>query len=162
EKTHSSSGRVPSEQGYRYYVDYVIAPSLKEKELNIMQDIIQDNLIELEQVVQLSAEVLSQLTNYTALILGPSEMNASLKQVQLISVTPHTAFAILVARTGHVEHKSFSIPPGIAIGALEKIVNILNDRLVGVPIVKLPHTLQTEVYELMRKHIDNSELMFDF
>ncbi len=86
EKTHSSSGRIPSEKGYRYYVDHVISPTLKEKELNIMKNIIKDNIIELEQVVQLSAEVLSQLTNYTALIFGPSEMDATLKQIQMIAL----------------------------------------------------------------------------
>src|SRR5699024_825785 len=59
-KTHSSSGRVPSETGYRYYVDHVISPSLKEKELPLMEDIIQGNMLAMEQLVQLSAEVLSE------------------------------------------------------------------------------------------------------
>lgn len=162
EKTHSSSGRIPSEKGYRYYVDHVISPTLKEKELNIMKNIIKDNIIELEEVVQLSVEVLSQLTNYTALILGPSEMDATLKQIQMISLTPHTAVAILVTSTGHVEHKSFNVPITIDVSDLEKIVNILNDRLVGVPIVDLPNTLQTEVYHLMKKHIKNYEIMYEY
>lgn len=162
EKTHSSSGRIPSEKGYRYYVDHVISPSLKVKELNIMKNVMQDNIIELEQVVQLSAEVLSQLTNYTALILGPSEIDATLKQIQMITLNQHTAVAILVTSTGHVEHKSFSIPASIEISDLEKMVNILNDRLVGVPIVQLPYTLQTEVYDLMKKHIKNYELMYEY
>lgn len=162
EKTHSSSGRIPSEKGYRYYVDHVISPSLKEKELNIMKNIIKDNIIELEEVVQLSVEVLSQLTNYTALILGPSQIDATLKQIQMISLTPHTAVAILVTSTGHVEHKSFNVPISINVSDLEKIVNILNDRLVGVPIVELPKTLQTEVYDLMKKHINNYEIMYEY
>src|SRR5699024_11279524 len=63
EKTHSSSGRVPSEKGYRYYVDHVIAPSIKEKEVNIVRKLLQDDIYQLEQVVQKSAEVLSDLTN---------------------------------------------------------------------------------------------------
>src|SRR5690625_4610191 len=44
EKTHSSSGRIPSEKGYRYYVDHVISPTLKEKEINIMEHILKDNI----------------------------------------------------------------------------------------------------------------------
>src|SRR5699024_788163 len=71
EKTHSSSGRVPSEKGYRYYVDRVISPTVKARELHLIKHIIQGNLLELEQVVQLSADLFSQLTNYTAIILGP-------------------------------------------------------------------------------------------
>src|SRR5699024_3566787 len=104
-KTHSSSGRVPSEKGYRYYVDHVISPSLKEKELHLMEDIIQGNMLEMEQLVQLSAEVLSELTNYTAVILGPNDMNATLKQIQIVRVSAQSAVAILVTNTGHVEHR---------------------------------------------------------
>ena len=162
EKTHSSSGRIPSEKGYRYYVDHVIAPSIKEKELNIIRNIIKDNIVELEHIVQLSAEVLSQLTNYTAIILGPNVIEATLKQLQIITLTPQTAVAILVTNTGHVEHKSFSIPYGIEVSDLEKMVNILNDRLIDVPIMQLPYTLQTEVYDLMKKHIKEYELMYEY
>ncbi len=162
EKTHSSSGRVPSEKGYRYYVDHVISPTIKEKEISIIKNIIQDNIIEFEHIVQLSAEVLSQLTNYTAIILGPNEVDATLKQIQIITLTKQTAVAILVTSTGHVEHKSISIPTGVDVSDFEKMVNILNDRLIGIPIVNLAHTLQTEVYELMKMHIKEYELMYEY
>lgn len=162
EKTHSSSGRIPSEKGYRYYVDHVISPTLKAKELHLIKHMIQDNMVELEQLVQLSAEVLSQLTNYTAIILGPNEMNATLKQIQIIALTKQTAVAILVTNTGHVEHKSFTLPPGIQQAEIEKMVNILNDKLIGVPIISLQQKLQVEVYDLMRKHIKDHEEMFDY
>src|SRR5699024_6703270 len=46
EKTHSSSGRIPSEKGYRYYVDHVIVPSLNQSNLNIMRNIIKDEFYE--------------------------------------------------------------------------------------------------------------------
>ncbi|MEI3606862.1 heat-inducible transcriptional repressor HrcA [Pseudogracilibacillus sp. SE30717A] len=162
EKTHSSSGRIPSEKGYRYYVDHVISPTIKEREINIIKNIIQDNIIEFEHIVQLSAEVLSQLTNYTTIILGPNEVDATLKQIQLITLSSQTAVAILVTSTGHVEHKSIPIPKGIDVSDFEKMVNILNDRLVGVPIVNLAHTLKTEVYELMKKHIKEYKLMYEY
>lgn len=162
EKTHSSSGRIPSEKGYRYYVDHVIAPTLKAREHDLIKHMIRDNMIEMEQIVQLSAEVLSQLTNYTAIILGPNEVNATLKHIQIITLSKQTAVAILVTSTGHVEHKSFSIPPSMYIADLEKMVNILNERLVGVPIVQLQQTLQTEVLAVMRKHIRNYEEVYDY
>lgn len=162
EKTHTSSGRIPSEKGYRYYVDHFISPTLKQKNLSIISHIIEDNIYELEQIVQLSTEMLSQLTNYTAIILGPDVTEATLKQVQILPVTEDTAVAILVTSTGHVEHKSFTIPKGILGSDLEKIVNILNDRLVGVPIMNLTYALETEVYELMKKHIKDYEHMFEY
>src|SRR5690625_666726 len=50
EKTHSSSGRVPSEKGYRYYVDHVIAPTIREIEIDIIKEAISDNIFEFEQI----------------------------------------------------------------------------------------------------------------
>ena len=162
EKTHSSSGRVPSEKGYRYYVDRVISPTLKAKELHLIKNMIQGNLLELEQIVQLSADLLSQLTNYTTIILEPNELGAKLKQIQLITLSEQTAVAILVTDTGHVEHKSFTISETISLSDIEKMVNILNDRLVGVPITKLEEKLRTEVYALLKAHVKDHEIMYDY
>src|SRR5699024_10724971 len=65
EKTHSSSGRIPSEKGYRYYVDHVIQPSIiQHQQVDVIKHLLQDGIVEFEQIVQLSAEVLSELTNY--------------------------------------------------------------------------------------------------
>lgn len=162
EKTHTSSGRVPSEKGYRYYVDHIISPTIKEIEVGIIKDIMQDDLFGYEQIVQMSADVLSQLTNYTTLILGGNVENTTLKQIQIITLNPQTAVAILVTNSGHVEHKSFSIPLGVEVADLEKMVNILNDRLTGVPIAQLPHKLETEVYGLLKKHVNHHEKMYDY
>lgn len=159
EKTHSSSGRVPSEKGYRYYVDHVISPTIKEIEGDIIKNLMQDELLEYEQIVQMSADVLSQLTNYTTIILGTNVENTRLKQIQIVTLSAQAAVAILVTDSGHVEHKGFTIPPGINAADIEKMVNILNDRLVGVPITQLTYKLKTEVHALLRKHIQNYESM---
>src|SRR5699024_1108519 len=71
EKMHSSSGRIPSEKGYRYYVDHLIKPMSNQKYQGIVSKLIQDGFYEFEQIVQMSAEVLSELTSYTSIILGP-------------------------------------------------------------------------------------------
>ncbi|PAV29013.1 heat-inducible transcriptional repressor HrcA [Virgibacillus profundi] len=162
EKTHSSSGRIPSEKGYRYYVDHLIAPITLKKDVNIIKNIIQDGFFEFEQVVQMSAEVLSKLTNYTSIILGPELYETKLKQIQLITLSDHTAVAILVTNTGHVEHRSFSIPPDIKPSDLEKMVNILNERLNGVPIVRLPEMFRTEIAALMKRYINDFEKSYDY
>ncbi|SFD55641.1 heat-inducible transcription repressor HrcA [Lentibacillus persicus] len=162
EKTHSSSGRIPSEKGYRYYVDHLVTPEDVESNVRIIRSIMQEGLFEFEQIVQSSAEILSEITNYTSIILGPEVFETKLKQLQIISLTPHTAVAILVTNTGHVEHRSFSVPEEINPSDLEKMVNILNDRLYGVPIYKLHEKLNTEVVSLMDKYVTDSEMSYDY
>ncbi len=162
EKTHSSSGRVPSEKGYRYYVDHVIGPSIKEREVDLLNHLIKEDIYEYEQIVQTSADVLSELTNYTTIVLGPEVMNAKLKQIQFITLTNAQAVAILITDTGHVEHKSLAIPPSLEANELEKIVNILNEKLSGVPIIQLEAMLEKEIYYLLKQHIKEHETMYHY
>lgn len=153
EKTHSSSGRVPSEQGYRYYVDHLIAPLSKPNDVDVIKHIIEDGFFEFEQIVQMSAEILSNLTNYTSIILGPEVFETKLKQIQIVTLSKHTAVAILITNTGHVEHRTFSIPPPLNVSDMEKMANILNERLHDVPFVQLPKMLNNELLSLMKKYI---------
>ncbi|API90585.1 MULTISPECIES: heat-inducible transcriptional repressor HrcA [Virgibacillus] len=155
EKTHSSSGRIPSEKGYRYYVDHLISPSILQQEGNVIKHMIQDGFFEFEQIVQMSAEVLSELTNYTSIILGPEIFETKLKQIQIIPLSASTAVAILVTNTGHVEHRSFSIPEEINSSDLEKMVNILNDQLHGVPILQLAEKFNAEIDAMMQKYVSD-------
>lgn len=161
EKTHTSSGRVPSEKGYRYYVDHLVLPS-KTREVNIIKNIIEEGIIEFEQIIQISAEVLSDLTNYTSIILGPEIYETKLKQVQIVKLSSKTAVAILITNTGHVEHRSFTVPSDMKVSDLEKLVNILNDRLIDVPIIHLPEVLSTEIASLVKRYIRNFDRTYDY
>lgn len=163
EKTHSSSGRVPSEKGYRFYVDHLMSPfDLPKDEKSFIQQAFANQLLEFEKVVQQSARVLSDLTNYTSIILGPEVYETKLKQLQIISLSDNTAVAILVTNTGHVEHRSFTIPVRIEPHDLEKMVNILNERLQGVPIIHLNRKLKTEIAALLRKHTSESDKAYEY
>lgn len=162
EKTHTSSGRIPSELGYRYYVDNVIASSGNKSQVHLIRDLIDGEFLGFEDVVQKSAELLSELTSYTSIILGPEIFQAKLKQLQFVTLSPHTAVAILITNTGHVEHRSFAIPEEIDASDLEKMVNILNERLQGVSIYHLPELLQTEIFNIMQKYLNEADKSYKY
>lgn len=163
EKTHSSSGRIPSEKGYRFYVDHLLNPlRLSEQEVSTIQDAFTDKMLEFEQVVQKSAGILSELTNYTSIILGPEVFETKLKQLQIVPLNDQSAIAILVTNTGHVEHRAFNVPTEVSASDLEKMVNILNARLRGVPLVQLHEMLYREIGDLLRAHTDQYEQAFAY
>ncbi|WP_163537799.1 heat-inducible transcriptional repressor HrcA [Gracilibacillus sp. YIM 98692] len=163
EKTHTSSGRIPSEKGYRFYVDHLLSPSrLSRQEMTVIADTFQREMIEFEKVVQKSARVLSDLTNYTSIILGPRVFETTLKQIQIISLSDQAAVAILVTSTGHVENRYFNVPASMNASDLEKLVNILNERLTGVPIIQLQEKLYGEVAELLLKHSSDFEATYNY
>ncbi|MEH6941193.1 heat-inducible transcriptional repressor HrcA [Bacillus sp. JJ722] len=158
EKTHTSSGRVPSEKGYRYYVDHLLSPPLvRNEEMQKLKSVFVDKIYELEKVVQKSAQILSEITNYTAIVLGPKVRENKLKKISLVPIDRGTAVALIVTDTGHVENKLIQIPTSIDGSQIEKIVNILNDQLVGVPLIELSARIQNEVAALFKRHISNYE-----
>jgi len=160
EKTHTSSGRVPSEKGYRYYVDHLLSPQdLNQQDISIIRSIFAEKIFEFETIIQRSAKILSELTNYTSIVLGPAVSINKLKKIQIIPLTKETAVAIFVTDTGHVENRMFSLPASVDASDLEKTVNILNDRLAGVSLENLNDKIYKEVAMLLRQHIHNYDLM---
>lgn len=160
EKTHTSSGRIPSEKGYRYYVDHLIAPqSLMKSDIVTIKSIFAERIYELEKIVQKSAKILSELTNYTSIVLGPAVNINKLKKIQIVPLNVDTAIAIIVTDTGHVENRMFHFPPTMDASELEKIVNILNERLADVPLLDLNDKIFKEVAALLHRHINEYDFM---
>ncbi|CEG27921.1 heat-inducible transcriptional repressor HrcA [Bacillus sp. B-jedd] len=160
EKTHTSSGRIPSEKGYRYYVDHLLAPEkIDAKELAKIKSIFAERIFEFEKIIQRSAMILSEMTSYTSIMLGPAVEENRLRKIQIVPLNKETAIAIIVTDTGHVENKTIQLPVSMDAGDLEKMVNILNERLSGIPLLDLRDKLYKEVAVLLRQHISNYDIM---
>ncbi|MCA0986103.1 heat-inducible transcriptional repressor HrcA [Guptibacillus algicola] len=156
EKTHSSSGRVPSEKGYRFYVDNLLSPPvLSNNDVKDIHSLFAEKMVEVEKVIQQSAKILSELTQYTSIILGPEVFETKLRQVQIIPLSKETAVVILVADSGHVENQTITIPPSVSMSDIEKVVNIMNERLKDIPLVSLKSTMMQEMATVLKKHIEN-------
>ncbi|MDB5052235.1 MAG: HrcA family transcriptional regulator [Bacilli bacterium] len=158
EQPHTSAGRIPSNKGYRYYVDHLVQyGALSTHELGVMKGFFAEKINEVEQAVQQVATILSGLTNYTSIVLGPEVFNTTLKHLQIVPLDERTAVAIIVTSTGHVENKTFTLPEGIPMAEVEKITAILNAKLVNVPIVQLRSKLYNEIGSELSKYVDRYE-----
>lgn len=158
EKPHSSSGRVPSEKGYRFYVDHLLVPVLFSKqEIDNIQSVFTKKIVELEDLAQTTAKILSDFTNYTSIVLGPEIFETTLKHIQIISLSKVTAVAIMVTNTGHVESRTISVPAGVTQSDIEKFVNILNERLSGSSLVDLKRKLSQEIMAVLKENIERYE-----
>lgn len=156
EKTHSSSGRVPSEKGYRFYVDHLLAPQhLPSEDIIQIKDLFAQRVFEVEKLAQQSAQILSEITNYTAIVLGPKVSANKLRNVQILPLGHQTAVAIIVTDTGHVQSKTITVPESVDLQDLEKMVNILNDKLSGVPVSELHNKIFKEIVMVLRQYVHN-------
>lgn len=158
EQPHTSAGRVPSTKGYRYYVDHLIQlKEMNEDDLGFVRSFVTEKMSQMEQVIQQAATVLSSLTNYTSILLGPELFNTSLKHFGLVPLNATSAVAIIVTNTGHVENRTITIPPELNMDDMQKVVNILNTKLVGVPLIRLKAKLYSEVGQELERHVGHYE-----
>lgn len=137
EKTHSSSGRVPSSQGYRYYCDNLRDGSVDEQLKYSLQNVLTEKIQSIEEVLKSSCEILSQMTSLVSVVMGPDEKEEKLASVQLIPISNNTITAVFVTDKGYVENKTFIAEQGVDSGEVVKCMALLNDRLKGTPVCQL-------------------------
>lgn len=156
-KTHSSSGRAPSLAGYRYYVDHLVAPSeISPQQTTAIQKAFWRPFKEIDEIVEASAKILSQLTSYTSFSLGPELNERKLTGFRIIPLNEHQIIAVIVTDHGNVESQIFNVPTGISPQDLEKVVKIINDRLVGEPLLTVYHKLRTEIPLILQRYFQTS------
>ncbi|MGC5328461.1 heat-inducible transcriptional repressor HrcA [Brevibacillus sp. SYSU BS000544] len=160
EQPHTSAGRVPSTKGYRFYVDNLIQPKdVNQIEVANLKSIFADRIFHFEQTIEHTASILSQMTNYTSIALGPEIFEHRLKHIQIVPLSESQAVAIIVTHTGRVENKVFNLPAEISSSEMEKLVNILNSKLQDAPLWQLRQRLYDEVAQEMRRHVEQYEEM---
>ena len=143
EKTHVSSGRVPSSKGYQYYLEKLdnssMMTTIDMEFQREFQRILNNKSKSVEDVLSQSCEILSEMTKMATVVLGPRANDEKLVSVQLLKLSNNSAMGIFITDSGYVEKKTFVIDdknPG-AYETLKNAVSLLNDRLSGTPISEL-------------------------
>ena len=160
EKTHTSSGRIPSSAGYRYYVDNLMDKQLDQKVVNALQDVFSSRHISREEVVKKSCDILSQMTKLTSLALGPDSRYQTLQHVSLIPINERSAVAIFVTNHGHTENKTFQFEADVSLKDISTCCNLLNEKLVGIPLHDVVLKMQ-ELEPLLAMNIQRHEILFE-
>lgn len=162
EKTHTSSGRIPSEAGYKYYVDNLMKPKeLSGEEVLKLQTILNNKNLPVSDCIVKCMEIISDLTNYTAVVLGKESENNTLKHINIIPLDSNKVVAVIVTSSGHVENKQFIIPNTIRIDELVKTSEIINKELFGTKLSKINEKLEFEVKPVIAKKIKEHEAIMN-
>lgn len=132
EKTHTSSGRVPSDKGYRYYVDNLIRINSTEMiDRELMKKQMVSEMRELDHVIKTGTKILSQFTQYTSIAMTPELAMNKLKHIQLVPVDNSKILVVLVTNTGLIKNAYFRVDKEIPVDHLNIITNFLNDKFTG-------------------------------
>lgn len=161
-KTHSSSGRIPSMEGYRYYVDYLLRPAeVEHDELETIRHSFGKEFHEIDDIIKQSADILSDLTSYTAFSLGPEVKERKLTGFRIVPLNDRQIIAVIVTDKGNVENQVFAIPHSVTSQDLEKMTQIINDKLVGQPLLTVYHRLRTEIPMILHRYFQTPDGMMD-
>ena len=162
EKTHTSSGRVPSELGYRYYVDNLMQPKeLTGEEVLTLQTILNNQSLQLSDVITKSMEIISDMTNYTSLVFGNGSLTSRLKKVEVVPINETTVIAVIITDKGHIENKTINIDEKINVDEIKKMVELINNLLIGTPIDEVTKKLEFEIKPIIGKYIKQQEMIYN-
>ena len=163
EKTHLSSGRVPSETGYKYYVDNLMKPKeISGDDVLKLQTILSNKDLEVSDAILKCMEIISEITNYTSIILGKESKDQKLKQVNIVPIDNRKVVAVLITNTGHVENKQTMISESIDINEIVKSCEIINKNLVGTPLGEINAKLEYEIKPIIASKIKQYEEVMIF
>lgn len=161
EKTHISSGRVPSSKGYKYYVENIMKPKeLSEKDMYKLTTIFSNTNLSLNDAIKECMEIITDLTNYTSIVLGKESDNNTLKQLNIIPIDEHKVVALVVVSNGHVENKQVVLPENVNVEEVVKASEIINKQLIGTPISEVSSKMEFEVKPRIAQIIKEYESVY--
>ncbi len=161
EKTHTSSGRVPSEKGYRYYVDHLMElKELNGEEVYKLQTIFNNQQLELSDVLNKSLQIVSEMTSYTSIVLDTKSHENRLKEIEVVPINETEIIVLVVTDKGHVEHKNIELI-NVSLEEIKKTVKLINDLIVGTPIDEINSKLEFEIKPVIAQYVTQHEMIYN-
>ncbi|OPX42672.1 heat-inducible transcription repressor HrcA [Ruminiclostridium hungatei] len=166
EQPHTSAGRVPSDKGYRLYVDQIMKINdLSDTEIENIRTAMDIKINELSQIIRNASVVMSQFTKYTSMAVTPQINRSVLKAVQVVPIEPGKALVIVVTDSNTVRNNLIRIPEKVTPDFLIQVSNLLNEKLKGFTLEMLRNNflngeaeqLTSLPYDLMRPILDGIE-----
>ncbi len=156
EKPHTSSGRVPTSMGYKYYVDNLVTrDSEVASQFPLIDQIFQQHDMMKEEAIKEAMNLLSKLTNYTSMALGADYRSELVKKMDFIPVSEKEAVILIVTNQGHVSNQMIKIPDGLNSEELKKVVKILDEVLKNKPLADVERILNDEFARFQVKDLMN-------
>ena len=162
EKNHFASGRIPSENGYKYYVENLMEPKkMTGEDMLKLQTIFRNNALDVDDTIKKSIELISEITNYTSVVLGSTSSMNKLKKVEVVPLEEDSVLTIVITDKGHVEHKKIVFPTDVSAEEVRKTVDLINKLIVGTPIDEVSEKLEYEIKPIISKYVKQHDVLYN-
>ncbi len=163
---HVSAGRIPSSKAYKLYVDKLMSKkNLTPAEMHKIKTYLTDKMVKVEDIVKRTAKVISDITNYTSVILISSIENVLIKEIKLVDLTDGSALLIVITDSGIIRDNIIDIPEDVGDKYIEVASGLLNDIFAGKQLkeIEMPddmidgelnkfRSLFESVFDVIRRH----------
>ncbi|HRI89272.1 MAG TPA: heat-inducible transcriptional repressor HrcA [Candidatus Hydrogenedentes bacterium] len=150
QQLHTSSGRVPTDAGYRYYVDYLMrAQELTLQERARIEQELTSRINDADEIMHQTSHLLALISQQTGIVETPDEGTAQVNRIDVIPVTPSRLAVLIADSVGRVRTHMVSVEPPIEATMLPRVSAFLNENFRGVPVDKLLASVQTRLRMFM-------------
>ncbi len=155
EKTHTSSGRVPSAKGYRLYVDELLKyDNISLEEIRYIQEKLETKANGIEDLTKITTTTLSEITHYTTVSIGPKTAGQLIEEIKFVLLGSRMLMGIIMTDTGLVKETIIKFDEDITAEQVETLNYFFNNRLKGEPIEKIDTSLEEYIFRELKYSIN--------
>ena len=155
EQPHTSSGRVPSEKGYRYYVDELLREDdLSRKEMELIKQRLETKVNALEDLTRIATTTLSEITHYTTIAIGPNVNKHTIIDIKFVLLGTRVLMAVILTDSGIIRESIIKFDEDISQDQVNDLTMIFKNKLVGKPLEKLEGPIEEYIMAEMKTGIN--------
>ncbi|HER0773353.1 TPA: heat-inducible transcriptional repressor HrcA [Streptococcus pyogenes] len=166
EKAHTSSGRMPSPAGFKYFVEHSLRlDSIDEQDIYHVIKTFDFEAFKLEDMLQKASHILAEMTGYTSVILDVEPARQRLTGFDVVQLSNHDALAVMTLDESKPVTVQFAIPRNFLTRDLIAFKAIVEERLLDSSVIDIHYKLRTEIPQIVQKYFvttDNVLQLFDY
>ncbi|MFR7873807.1 MAG: heat-inducible transcriptional repressor HrcA [Christensenellales bacterium] len=152
DKPHTSSGRVPSAKGYRYYVDELLNYNdISIQEIKYIQEQLATKINQIEELTKITTSTLSEITHYTSVGIGPTAQKQDIEEIKFVLLGSRLLMAVILTQNGLIRETIIKFDEDINQEQVDTLTYLFNNKLKGKPLTQIDKPIE----EYMHSEMDN-------
>lgn len=155
EKTHTSSGRIPSVKGYKLYVEELLKDdNISLEEIQYIKNKLQTKVNKIEELTKIATNTLSELTHYTTVAIGPKVNKQIIQEIKFVLLGSRMLMAVILTNTGMIKETIINFEEDIFEDQVEAITSLFNSKLKGKPLETINEPLDEFLISEMKSSVE--------
>lgn len=165
ETPHTSAGRKPTDKGYRYYVDELMGKeNLNKNEIDLIKSNIEEsknNIYDSDDLLSATSKLLSMISHQLAVVTQPFLSSGIFEKLEVFSISSLKLLLIITIKSGYVKTLIMEIENEIQFSKIERITQILNERLSGLTLLQIKESYSERINDFINEEPELLQLFFD-